>query len=175
MNATGKSPSQFSPDQIVKSQIIEVPVTTVMSQIGKFVFPTQDFLRQKYIVGIEVFTVEDMPLSPLSGFAVITTANLQNSFLSLYEQNPELTDAQGLGSTGQGLSIENYPLICLHRVQNSATSPFVRALPIFTPRIVQWEKSYIQLANGALLTNAAAVSFVLNVFYIGNGGDSNGS
>lgn len=166
------SPAQNSILQIVKSQLVEIPIQTVGSTAAQYKFPTQDFLRGKYIVGIEAFNVVDMPVSPQSGFALITNANMLASFLTLYEQQPEQTDAQGITSTGEGQWNELMPLISLHRTSNG-TSPFVYELSYFTPRIVIWEKSYVQLANGVTLGNGAAVSYVFQVYYIGNGGDNN--
>lgn len=166
------SPSQSSIDQVVKSQLVEIPISTVSSNLTQFKFPTQDFLRGKYIVGIETFNVVDIPVSPI-GNALITYVNMQNSFLTLYEQNPESVDAQTIQSSGEGQWNEGMPLVTLHRLQNAATDAYARALTLFTPRVVIWEKSYVQLANGTSLANGAAVSFLFQVFYIGNAGDAN--
>ena len=165
------SPAQNSVEQIVKSQLVEIPIAQ-NATVSKWSFPTQDFLRQKYIVGIETFDVTDLPLAPISGNALITAANLKNAFLSLYEMNPEPVDAQGIDAQGQGFWNDLIPLITLHRIQNVTPDPFTRRLAFFTPRIIYWEKSNVQLANGASLGNSGgAVSFIFQVYYIGNGGD----
>lgn len=166
------SPSQSSIDQVVKTQLVEISIPTTNTTLTQFKFPTQDFLRGKYIVSIEAFNVVDIPLSPI-GNALITYVNMQNAFLTLYEQNPESTDAQGITSSGEGQWNENKPLVTLHRLQNASTNAYARALTLFTPRVVVWEKSYVQLANSATLGNGAAVSFLFEVGYIGNAGDNN--
>ena len=168
-----QSPSQTTPRQIVKSTAVEIPVLTTNSGLPQFPFPTQDFLRQKYIIGIETYNINDMPKSPLSGLALITAANLNNAFLTLYEQNPEPVDAQDIPSNGQSQLNDLYPMISLHRVQNASNDPFVRELAIFTPRLITWEKSYVKLAPGVTLGNTGgAVCWVFNVYYIGNAGDN---
>jgi len=92
----------------------------------------------------------------------------------LYEQNPEAKDAQGIESTGEGQWNELIPLVRLHNVQNSTPDPFDRRGFNMTPRVIVWEKSYVQLANGTVLGNAGGpVAFVFQVFYIGNAGDKN--
>jgi hypothetical protein len=166
------SPSQSSIQQIVKSQLVEISIPTANTTLTQFKFPTQDFLRGKYIISIESLNVHDVPVSPI-GNAVITYVNMQNSFLTLYEQNPEATDAQGITSSGEGQWNENIPLVTLHRLQNASTDAYTSELPIFTPRVIVWEKSYVQLANGTTLGNGAAVSFLFQVGYIGNAGDNN--
>lgn len=155
----------------VKTQLVEIPIETITTTKTSFKFPTQDFLRGKYIVSIEAFNVLDVPVAPTSGFAVITAANMANGFLTLYEQNPEPVDAQGIESSGEGQWNELIPLVSLHRTQNTTPSAFTRGLTLFQPRIIIWEKSYIQLANGTTLANGAAVSFLLQVGYVGNAGD----
>lgn len=166
------SPSQASILQVVKSQLVEIKIQTVNSTAANYPFPTQNFLRQKYIVGIEAYTVTDMPVSPLSGYGLITAANMLASFLTLYEQQPEQpADAQNIVSMGQGQWNELFPLVDLHCVDNG-TDPYVRERVYFTPRVVQWEKSFVQLANGVTLGNGAPIAYIFNVFYIGNAGDN---
>lgn len=166
------SPSQDSIWQNVKTQLVEIPVNTITSPNIQFKFPTQDFLREKYIVSIETYNVQDVSNAPNSGNALITAANMITAFLTLYEQNPESKDAQGIPSSGQGQWDELIPLTSLHRVQATAGTPFVRQLHYMVPRIITWEKSYVQLASGTLLGNATPVSFLFKVGYIGNAGDS---
>lgn len=158
-------------NQIVKTQLVEIPVLTTSSTLMQFKFPNQDFLRQKYIISIEAFCVADIPVSS-TGNALITVANMQNAFLTLYEQNPEAVDEQNIESSGQGQWDELIPLVTLHRLQTASPTPFVRDLPVFMPRVIQWEKSYVALANGTQLGNASGpVSFLFQVGYIGNAGD----
>lgn len=154
----------------VKTQLVEIPIQTANSTAQQFKFPTQDFLREKFIISIEAYTVTDIPLSPI-GNAVITAVNMQNAFLTLYGQNPEAKDGQGIPSSGEGQWMEQIPLITLHRTQNATPDPFVRSLYGMAPRNIVWEKSFVQLAAGQTLGNADPVSFLFLVGYIGNAGD----
>src|ERR1700749_281063 len=155
----------------VKTQVLELPVIAGTT-LAQFKFPTQDFLRQKYIISIEAFSAVDVPFAP-SGTAVITSANLKNAFLQLYGQNPEAVDAQGIKSSGDGTWMDNIPLVAMHRTFNG-TDPAVRDLYGMVPRTIIWEKSFVNLANGQTLGNDAAISFLFLVGYIGNAGDSKG-
>lgn len=143
----------------IKTQIVELPVLA-NSTLQSFNFPTQNFLRQKQIMSIEIYSVHDMTLSPL-GNVLPTTANLSTAYLTLYGENPEDPEAKGVW-------IENFPLWSLHRL-NNGTDPFVFELPVFMPRNIVWEKSSI--ITGAVLGNTSNLSWVLNVGYQGNLGD----
>jgi hypothetical protein len=156
----------------VKSQILELPVIAGTT-LAQFKFPTQDFLRQKYIISIEAYNASDVPFAP-SGNAVITAANLSNSFLQLYGQNPEAVDAQGIKSSGDGQWMDNIPLVSLHRTINGTPSPYVRDLFGMVPRTIIWEKSFVNLANGQVLGNETAISYLFLIGYIGNAGDAKG-
>lgn len=156
----------------VKTETLEVPVAAG-STLAQFKFPTQDFLRQKYIISIEVYNANDVPFAP-SGIPVITAANMQLAFLQLYGQNPEAVDAQGIKSSGDGQWVNNIPFPTLHRTFNAASDPAVRDMYGLIPRTIIWEKSFINLANGQTLGNEAQVTFLLLIGYIGNAGDSKG-
>jgi hypothetical protein len=155
----------------VKTQIVEIPVAAGTT-LGQFKFPTQDFLRQKYIISIETYSVNDVAFAP-SGNPLPTEANLKACFLQLYGQNPEAVDAEGIKSSGDGQWMDNIPLVSLHRTFNGV-DPAVRDLYGMIPRTIIWEKSFINLANGQVLGNDAPISFLLLVGYIGNVGDSKG-
>lgn len=92
---------------------------------------TQDIIIQ----GIEVFSIESMPLSP-QGNPVATTANLQNMFLTLYINNEE--------------SIENLPMIRLNNMfQSLATGTMQQQFERTTLEnlMVSWFKSFFFLAT----------------------------
>ena len=83
------SPSQIDYRQVVKTQLVEILVPQTSSTLGQFKFGTQDFLRGKYVISLETFDVVDMPIAPTSGYALITSANLLNSFLTTYNRTPK--------------------------------------------------------------------------------------
>lgn len=145
----------------IKSQIVENPINAGSTK-NQFNFPTQNYLRLKQIVSIEVLTTNDMTVAP-SGNAVISDAILKQSYLTLYGDNPEAPNAQGQW-------IENVPLASLHRIING-TDPYVFGLFNMTPRNIVWEKSFITI-YGTFTSPGSDTSFLLNVGYMGNQGDN---
>lgn len=143
----------------IKTQIVELPVAA-NSTLQSFNFPTQNFLRMKQIISIEVYSVNDLTLSPL-GNTLPTKANLSGAYMTLYGQDPENTDSNGVW-------IESFPLWSLHRL-NNGTDPFVFDLFTMVPRNIVWEKSSINI--GDVLGNTDPLSFVFNVGYQGTQGD----
>jgi hypothetical protein len=145
----------------IKSQLVENPINAGSTK-NRYNFPTQNYLRLKQIISIEVLTVNDISVCP-SGNDVITEAILKQSFLTLYGDNPEAPNAQGEW-------IEQIPLTALHRISNG-TDPFIYGLFNMVPRNIVWEKSYIDIF-GTVPTLENNTSFVLNVGYQGNEGDN---
>lgn len=141
--------------QNIKTQIVEL-VVPAASTLTRFQFPTQNFLRNKHIVSLDVFSVNDLTLSP-QGYTLPTKANLQSAYVTFYGADPEKPDAMGDW-------IQNLPLLTMHRMVNG-TDPYVFDQFKLVPRILIWEKSYILL--GAALGNTAITSFVFNVGYLG--------
>lgn len=124
----------------------------------KFDFPDIPQLRddtdQEIVIrGIEVFSVENMPLSP-NGNAVSTTAQLLNTFLVLYIDNEE--------------SVKWIPLIRLQHVfQALATGTSQQTFEefAFDDVKVNWNKSYLWAAapySGGTFTQ---FSVILGVEY----------
>lgn len=139
-----------------KVQIIEIPIAGVSggNTLTTVTFPDQPFLRNKFINFVEVFTVNDMSLSPL-GNPPLTEAQMKTAYLSLYSQDPE-THADF------GEWTERIPFVDMHRMSNG-TDPFTYYRYEIAPRQVQWEKSKVFFASA--LGNTAAVSILLSVGY----------
>jgi hypothetical protein len=144
----------------IKSQIVENPINAGATK-QKFNFPTQNYLRKKQIVSIEIFTSTDQTVSP-SNNAVTTAAVNKTGYLTLYGDNPEAPNAQGEW-------IQQIPLSSLHRLSNGV-DPFVFGLFNMLPRNIVWEKSYVELF--ATFTPDVDTSFLFNVGYMGNEGDN---
>jgi hypothetical protein len=144
----------------IKSQIVELQVAA-NSTLQRFTFDTQNFLRLKNIVSLQVYTTNDMTTSPL-GNTLPTTANVKGAYLTLYGQNPENTSAQGVW-------LQQIPLWDMHNLINGV-DPYVFDLYTLMPRVIVWEKSYIDTT--AVLGNDTALSWVFNVGYCGNQGDN---
>lgn len=140
--------------QYLKSQIVETnPILAATTQL-RFQFPTQVFLRSRNILSIESFSVHDLSISP-NGNVLPTSANMLQAVLTLYSNDPE-------NPTASGEYVERFPLLALHRMVNGI-DPYVFELPKFIPRIVTWEKSYIDFlpttANPTMGNTASAALF----------------
>lgn len=128
------------------------------------------FLREKDIVSIETYSVNDIPVSPFTKTNVLPdSAQFKSASLTLYGNNPEVK-IDSTGSAAPAIWMDTIPLVSLHRL-NNLVDPFVFALYSMVPRRISWEKSYIELS--AVLGNAdAPLSFVFLVGYMGNNGDN---
>jgi hypothetical protein len=146
----------------IKQQLVELPILA-NTTLRKFNFPTQNFLRAKNIVSIEIYTVNDMTVSP-QGNTLPTTGNLTSGYLTLYGDNPEAKNADGEW-------LQQIALPSLHRI-NNLIDPFVFGLYTLQPRKIVWEKSYVELFAAA--GNTANLSFLFLVGYQGNEGDNGG-
>jgi hypothetical protein len=145
---------------VIKSQLIELINLGVAgggNQSTKLQFQDQPYLRNKQILGIEVLLNGDMSASP-SNRTPLTTAQAQKSYLTLY-----LNDPGNPNNVGEW--IQNVPFTLLHRVQNTATDPFVREYYSLVGQVIYWEKCYVTFATA--LANTSDVSILLNVYFKG--------
>jgi hypothetical protein len=141
--------------QVRKSQLIEV-ILPQGSTTTTLQFPDQPYLRDKKIWGLEIVTNNDMTKSPQNN-DVIDTATAKKSYLTLYLNNPE----DPTGAMGQWIQL--VPFALLHRVQNSATDPFVRTPYLMAGQKVSWDKCQIQFPTA--LTPPSTISFLIQVYF----------
>lgn len=141
---------------VIKSQLIEL-IFPANSTATKFQFNDQPYLRNKQITGIEAFNANDVSGSP-SGNTVITAAQLQSSYITLYLNDPG--NPQNVGEW-----IQNVPLSILHRVQNASNDPFVRKAYDLVGQVIYWEKCFLTFSQP--LGNNANISFLFNVYFKG--------
>jgi hypothetical protein len=112
---------------------------------------TQDII----ICGLEAFSVEAMPLAP-SGNTVLSFAQMQNSFITLYIEGEE--------------SVRQVPLIRFNPMRQTAaagaTFNVVERVPVEYLK-VDWNKTYIQAAApyGTALAPNMQFSIMLGVWY----------
>ena len=132
-----------------KFELVEL-IIPANSTGNRFNFPDLPKLRYTALQGIETYTSSDFP-STASANTMVTVGDLQKSFLVLYIDGRE--------------DLYRIPLVSLHRIQNSANNPFVRALFATTGQKVTWEKSYI--TTSAAFTVTAQFSFLFGVYYEG--------
>lgn len=145
---------------INKSVTVELPIPGVAGggNTGTtFQFSAQTFLNNKKTLSIEVYSVADLPTSPLNN-PLVTMAQLKTAYLTLYFQDPSPNPLVNRA----GEYVNKYPLVALHRVQ-SGTDSFVWELPKFVGQIITWEKSFITIPTAFL--NTTTISFLLNVSY----------
>jgi hypothetical protein len=114
---------------------------------------TQDII----IVGLEMWSIETMPFSPItSSNPLATTAQMQNTFLTLYINEEE--------------SIHLMPAIKLiaQRVPLATSTAQFGSGPVpFKNLQVNWDKSYFQVAQPYNTGGAnAAFSLILGVSYL---------
>lgn len=145
----------------IKTVAVELQIDTA-STLQVFNFSTQNFLRAKEIVSLEILTPNDVSLTPL-GFALPDISVFSSAYLTLYGANPENKNAFGDW-------VQKVPFYSMHRIDNG-TDPYVRDLFTLLPRNIVWEKSTISIGT-ALGNSGGPVSFLLNVGYIGNQGDN---
>jgi hypothetical protein len=132
-----------------KYELVEL-IIPANSTGTRYNFPDVPKLRYTAMQAIETFTGDDFSKTA-TGNTMVTVGDLQKSFLVLYVDGRE--------------DLYRIPLVSLHRVQNSATNPFVRALFQTSGQKVTWEKSYIQ--TSAAFTVTTQFSFLLGVYYEG--------
>jgi hypothetical protein len=147
------------------TQLVEVVVSPGGSTNRVIQFIDQPYLRGAFIYGLEVFTINDMALSP-QGNAVISDTVMQESYLNLYTTDPlkgsnNLNSQGNVNTSSSGLYIQNLPLSVLHTLQNSNGDPFERQRFEMNGQSIIWEKSNIIL--GAAIGNSSNVSFLFNV------------
>ena len=125
--------------KLYRSEPIDVTVTPTATQ-----FNFQDFpqLRNAPIMAMELFTADDMPYSPLSKNPILPTTgsgmagSMLTCYLSLYENV--------IQNNSWGLYIDQHPVISFHRMSNG-TDPFTYSQQTMAGRIIQWQKSFINL------------------------------
>jgi len=141
---------------VIKSQLVEL-VNPANSTATKLQFFDLPYLRFKQITGIEILNQNDVSLSP-TGKTVITNTQMKQSYITLYSNDPS-------NPNNVGEWIQQVPLALLHRVQNSATDPFVRQGYNLVGQTIYWEKCFLNFSGS--LANVTDVSFLFNVYFKG--------
>jgi hypothetical protein len=142
----------FSYDAYQAAEIIIPGVAGGQTQ-QTYSFPDLPYLRpaNARIKGIEIYTINTITKSPLTGTALATAANLQTGFLTLYG---------GIDGVKQGNEIiQRVPLYKLNTVQNASTDPFSRSVFILNSMQVDWTKCNIIFQTAPGNTTNVAVAF----------------
>ena len=134
-----------------KYELVEL-IIPAASTGNRYNFPDLPKLRYTALSAIESFTADDFPATA-TGNALVSITNFQRSFLVLYIDGRE--------------DLYRIPLVSLHRTQNSANNPFVRALFQTSGQKVTWEKSYVQTSQAFSPAPNTQFSFLFGVYYEG--------
>jgi hypothetical protein len=140
-------------------ELVELPV--VAGSMGnRFPYPDIPQLRDDttqdiIICGLETFSIDELPLA-LSGNAVASFAQLQNSFLVLYIEGEE--------------SVRQIPFIRMNPLRQAAAAGVTFNAPDTLPTEylkVDWNKSYVQTAAPFGTSGApnTLFSILLGVWY----------
>ena len=141
---------QYSPNVLVKSEVIEViiPKNSAGAPKSKIQLPDNQNLRNTHIRGIDTYNVSDMPISPISSNTVISDALMKSVFLTLQSYN------------GKNF-VWQKPMIKFHTFAvNSDRQPVV-----FCGQKVNYPKSYIQIVNTALISTTEDQSVIFDIQY----------
>jgi hypothetical protein len=133
-------------NRIEKFEFIEIYVPSG-STSTRWAFPDLPKLRYTALLAMEYYSVTAIPNAP-SGRALISVANAQKAYLTLYADERQ--------------DIYRVPLYSMNRIQAS-TDPFVRALPLFKGQKITWDKSYVEFTT--LTAPGADQSICFGVYY----------
>ena len=133
-------------NRIEKFEFVEIYVPSG-STATRWAFPDLPKLRYTALLAMEYYSVSAIPNAP-SGRALISVANAQKAYLTLYADERQ--------------DIYRVPLYSMNRIQAS-TDPFVRALPLFKGQKITWDKSYVEFTT--LTAPGADQSIAFGVHY----------
>lgn len=136
--------------RVFKHEMIEI-IVPANSTSTKFQIPDQPNLRDTNILGVEAYTDDVTPKSPLSGEAVVTETELKSIFLTFQDNAGNEFNKQA-------------PLLQYKTIQSSANGFIDRDFKNFAGQVVNYPKSYITMP--VALGNVVNKSVLLSIFYI---------
>jgi hypothetical protein len=139
-------------NKVQQYEFIEV-VIPQSSTATRFYFPDQPQLRFVSMLNLVCYTPGVVTNSILSGNALLSLANLKNTYLVLYYNDRE--------------SVNRIPVLELNRIAtNSGTGdPYSFAITPFAGQQIIWAKSYIQTPAAYGSISAASFSCCFGVYY----------
>lgn len=146
--------------KLKKSQYVELYVPSTATNQQQFNFPDQPQLRNAVLMGISVYSADDVTKTP-TGKTVVSTAILKKSFITLFIQNADAPVQSGNQSVSMGEYVNRIPLVEFHTIQQG-TNPFTRTLYDFGGLRIDWAKSYITTADAI---GTGDISFLITVLY----------
>jgi hypothetical protein len=117
-----------------------------------------------FIQAIEIYTVNSVSLSPVSGTALAPTAIAQKTSLTVYGGVNGVRADGSIYSIKQGNQIvQQMPVLRLNNIQNASTDPFAQQIMKFKDLEVDWTKTFLQVANAP--ANTTDIAFVFGVYF----------
>ena len=128
-------------------------VVNQSSTATKFFFPDQPNLRFVSLLNLVCYTPNVVTTSVLSGNALLSVANLQKTYLTLYYNDKE--------------AVSKIPILELNRIASNSSSadPYAFAITPFAGQQIIWSKSYIQTPTAYSGISSANFSVLLGVYY----------
>ena len=128
-------------------------VVNQSSSATKFFFPDQPNLRFVSLLNLVCYTPNVVTTSVLSGNALLSVANLQKTYLTLYYNDKE--------------AVSKIPILELNRIASNSSSadPYAFAITPFAGQQIIWSKSYIQTPTACSSISSANFSVCLGVYY----------
>jgi len=128
-------------------------VVNQSSTATKFFFPDQPNLRFVSLLNLVCYTPNVVTTSVLSGNALLSVANLQKTYLTLYYNDKE--------------AVSKIPILELNRIASNSSSadPYAFAITPFAGQQIIWSKSYIQTPTAYTGISSANFSVLLGVYY----------
>ncbi len=137
--------------KLYRTEPVEILFGPTDTQIS---FDDYAMLRNAPIWGMELFTANTIPVSPLSQKAILPLANMQNAFITIYETT--VTNAWGQ-------FINQHPVLNFNRTVNADADPYVYDFPRMAGQIIQWQKSFIRLTSA--IGGGTTYSIYFQVWY----------
>ena len=128
-------------------------VVNQSSTATKFFFPDQPNLRFVSLLNLVCYTPNVVTTSVLSGNALLSVANLQKTYLTLYYNDKE--------------AVSKIPILELNRIASNSSNadPYAFAITPFAGQQIIWSKSYIQTPTAYTGISSANFSVLLGVYY----------
>ena len=139
-------------NKVQNYQLVEC-VVNQSSTATRFFFPDQPQLRFVSLLNLVVYTPNVVSYSVLSGNPLLSTANLQKSYLVLYYNDKE--------------AVQYMPLLELNRIASASSTadPYAFAITPFAGQQIIWSKSYIQTPSAYGSISSSNYSVLLGVYY----------
>lgn len=149
--------------------MIELPIDVSQAAQTKITFPDQPNIRYARILGVEIYTANDLAVTQPSSYPLITPAQMLKCTLVLECNDADIITGAERGNkagrfTATQQNFQYLPFSTIHYIQDSVPTPFNRYRLWFPDTFVTWQKSYVQIANGGL-GNTGTVAVGIGVLY----------